>query len=409
MIKRIAIIGYGMRGQIYSEYTKVFPEQFELVAVVDSDEKKLERAKAEHGVSHLFKDYKSFLKSKLTADIVAICTQDDTHCEIASECMYSGYDLLLEKPVSNKESDVREVYRVAKVTGRRIIVTHVLRYSPFYSKIKEIVDSGVIGEVVNITTSENVSYYHASHSFVRGPWRNKEQSSPMILAKCCHDMDLFNFFMGEKCIAVSSFGGLYYYNEKNKPLLSADYCSDCGVKDCEYRAQEMYLNPNYRWMANYFAKPTDDNQTVLKKLEKSQYDKCVFKTDNNVVDHQVVICQYSNGKTATHTMVDFSKEIYRDIKINGTKGEISGIMENGYFEVRLFKGETLKYNIDIFSAPVGGHGGSDCALMQALYKVLNGEKAKGQTSIDVSIESHIMAFAAEESRLHGGVPVKIEL
>ena len=365
-LKKLAVVGFGMRGQIYSTYAVKIPDRFILTAVVESDESKRNMAETQYGVKRIYSDYKQFIADGVEADVVAVCTQDDTHCEIACALMDAGYDVLLEKPISNNEASVRQVYANAKRTGRNIFVAHVLRYSPFYGKIKELTDSGIIGEIVNITTSENVGYYHASHSFVRGPWRNKEQSSPMILAKCCHDMDLFNYFIGKRCLCVSSYGGLYYFNKKNKPEGSAEYCSDCKVKSCIYRAQNMYTDPKYRWMANYFARLEDSDEVVLKKLEKSQYDKCVFDTDNNVVDHQVVMCRYADGKTATHTMVDFSKEIYRDIKINGTKGEISGIMEQGYFEVRIFGGETIKYNIDVFSAPVGGHGGSDFALMESL-------------------------------------------
>ena len=406
MVKNLAVVGCGQRGKIYMMYALTFPEEFKLVAVCDNDEKRLEYTKNRFKPENSFSDYKDFIKSGIKADLVAVSTQDESHKEIAIALMEAGYDLLLEKPIANNEADCMAIYKVAKKYKRTVYVCHVLRYSPFFSKVKEVIDSGEIGEIINISSVENVGYYHQAHSFVRGPWRNKKESSPMILAKCCHDLDLLNFLMGERCEIVSSFGNLKFFTPKYAPEGHSKYCSDCKVEDCVFRAQKLYKE--YRWMANYFAAPEDDDETVAKKLVKTQYDKCVFETDNDVVDHQVVNLSYANGKTASHLMCAFSREIYRELKVMGTKGEIEGSMESGKFEVRLFGGDVKTYDIDI-TAPVGGHGGSDYNMMKTLYKALNGEKVSGVTSIDVSVSSHVMCFAAEESRLKGGKPIKIKI
>ncbi|MBQ5930299.1 MAG: Gfo/Idh/MocA family oxidoreductase, partial [Clostridia bacterium] len=349
-----------------------------------------------------------FLKDKISADIVAVATQDEQHKEHATVMMEAGYDLLLEKPIANNKEDCLAIYETSKKYARKVIVCHVLRYTPFYSTVKRIVDSGKLGEIVTIHASENVGYFHQAHSFVRGPWRNKKQSSPMILAKCCHDMDILRYLMGEKCLSVNSYGDLFYFNREHAPYGSAEYCSECNCEDCLYKAQKMYTEEDHKWCAEYFTTKPLLPEYILPDLKGTQYDRCVFKCDNDVVDHEVTIMRFANGKTACHTMTAFSKEIYRDIKIHGTKAELTGIVENNELEIRYFDGETEKISVDISKADVGGHMGGDFFMMNSLYKALNGVPAEGITYLDVSIESHLMSFMAEESRLHNGMTYFID-
>ena len=293
--------------------------------------------------------------------------------------------------------------------GKKVVVCHVLRYTPFYSTVKRIIESGKLGEIVTINASENVGYYHQAHSFVRGPWRNKKESSPMILAKCCHDMDILRYLMDETCLSVNSQGGLYHFNAANAPEGSTAYCSDCPCTDCIYKAQTIYTSENKKWMAGYFTTKELTEENILADLPKTQYDRCVYRCDNDVVDHEVTILQFENGKTATHTMTAFSNKIYRDLKVHGTKAELVGVVEEGKLEIRYFGGKVEQVPIDLSQANVGGHAGGDFYMMEGLYKTLNGEPAVGVTYLDVSVESHLMSFAAEESRLHKGKTVKIKL
>lgn len=403
--KRIAVMGFGARGQFYSAFAENHPEKFELVAIIENNPSKIEMAKSVHKNTRVFSDYREFLKEKIPAHIVVIATQDKQHKDHAIAMMEAGYDLLLEKPVSDNKEDCVAIYKASEKFERNVIVCHVLRYSPFYSTIKNIIDEGKLGEVVSIHASENVGYYHQAHSFVRGPWRNKESSSPMILAKCCHDMDIFRYLMGEKCVSVNSYGGLYHFNRKNAPKDSAEYCSECKCDDCLYKAQKLYTMEKGRWCATYFVDGELSDENILKHLKKSQYDKCVYKNDNNVVDHQVTIMLFENGKTACHTMTAFSKDIYRDIKIYGTKAELVGNFEDNYIEIRAFGGDVEKINVDISLSTMGGHSGADYFMMCSLHDLLCGKKAQGVTFLDVSIESHLMCFAAEESRLNEGKTV----
>lgn len=221
-------------------------------------------------------------------------------------------------------------------------------------------------------------------------------------------MDIIRYLMGEDCVSVSSFGDLYYFNEKHAPNGATEYCSECPHADCIYKAQTIYLSHEARGFSAYFTTKELTDENVLNDLKGSGYDKCVFKNDNDVVDHQVTIMQFKNGKTACHTMTAFSREIYRDLKVHGTKAELVGVIENNYIEIRYFGGEVEKITVDISEANVGGHMGGDFFMMNSLFKDLNGEKADGITYLDVSIDSHLMSFGAEESRINAGKPVLIK-
>jgi predicted dehydrogenase len=400
--KKLVVFGLGARGNIYATFAKTYPEKFDLVAIIEKNPERLDFAKTEYPGARLFANYHDFLSENIEADIVAVATQDNDHKEHAIAMMKAGYNLLLEKPIANNKEDCLAIYEASKQYNRKVVICHVLRYTPFYSTVKRYIDSGKLGEVITIHASESVGYYHQAHSFVRGPWRNKAQSSPMILAKCCHDMDILRYLMGEECLSVNSYGALFYFNKEHAPKGATAYCSDCPHTDCIYKAQTIYTSEAGRFFASYFTTKERTDENILGDLPKTQYDRCVFGCDNDVVDHQVTIMQFAKGKTACHTMTAFSKEIYRDLKVYGTKAELVGVIENNTFEVRYFGGEVEKVTVDISAANVGGHMGGDYFMMNSLHAALNGEKAEGITYLDVSIESHLMSFAAEESRINKG-------
>ena len=399
--KKIVILGFGQRGQIYAGYAKAYPDKFEVAAVVDTDPEK--RALAARGYNcPVYADTASYFNAPVRADAAAVAVRDCDHLEAALQCMKAGYDILLEKPVACTLDDCLRLEAEAKKHKSKIVVCHVLRYAPFYSRIKEILDEGVLGDIINIHASENVGFWHQAHSFVRGPWKNSAESAPMILAKCCHDMDILRWLIGKKPLSVSSYGGLAHFNERNAPAGAADMCSGCAVKNCVYNAQNFYTQAQRRWMAGYFCNGEKTESTILSALKGTQYDRCVYKSGNDVVDHQVTILQFGGGATACHTMTAFSKECYRDIKIYGTKGEIAGIFEENRFEVRPFAGE--KYTIETAAVGFcGNHGGGDEKLMDRFYNILCGSEGRGASYLDVSMDSHKMAFGAEQSRLTGKI------
>ena len=401
MIKNIAIVGFGGRGHIYGGFARSYPDKFNLVAVADIAQHRRKDAQENYG-AEVYEDYKEMLGKRYKLDLVIISTQDADHKEQALYTLECGYDILLEKPIAISEEDCLAISDCAKQNNRKVYVCHVLRYTPFYREIKEIIDSGALGEIVNIHASENVGYYHHAHSYVRGPWRNSTQSSPIILAKCCHDMDIIRYLMGEKCLSVNSCGGLFYFKKENMPNGATAYCTDCLHRhDCVWSATKIYFAEKSKWMASYFNQDSATDENIMKYLRHSSYDRCVFNCDNDVADHQSTIMRFENGKTATHTLTAFSKEIYRDIKIFGTKAELVGVMEDNYIEIRKFCGTTERIDIDK-NLVSSGHSGGDTHMMEAIYKTLNGEQCKGVATLDVSVESHLMAFGAERSRKLNG-------
>lgn len=396
MVVKIAILGLGQRGLIYADYAKSHPDEFEVTAITDNDPRKIEIAKQRFSCP-VFSDYKQFLAAGIEADVVSVSTQDADHPEHAVACMEKGYDLLLEKPIAPTLEGCIQISSVAQQLGRKVIVCHVLRYTAFYRKLKEIITAGKVGDIMTVHASENVGYYHQAHSFVRGPWRNSKQSSPMILAKCCHDLDILRWLIDKKCNLVSSFGSLSFFKPERAPQGHTAYCSDCPHVDCIYKAQTLY--PAYHWQASYFTDSEDDKE-ILKVLTHSQYDRCVYASDNDVVDHQVSIFTFDDNVTAAHTMTAFSKEVYRDIKIYGTLAELVGNMEDNFIELRPFGGEVERFEIDPNSIS-GNHGGGDVGLMHEIWCDFNGLPTEGMSYLDVSIDSHKMAFGAEQSRLSG--------
>ena len=402
------MIGYGGRGTLYSELLSK-EKDAHLIAVCDTDEGKLRAAQSKYGLSQdrLFLSEDEFFAKGKLADICFVCTQDRLHCRHALKALDAGYDLVLEKPIATTLEDCMAILNKSKRLKRKVFVCHVLRYAPFFARAKEELDDGRYGKISTILIEENVSYWHYAHSYVRGNWRNSDTSSPMIIAKCCHDLDLFQYFIGEKCTAVSSMGGLSYFTRKNAPESSADRCCVCPCKnDCVYNAERFYIKEraakgNFKWPVDIvaFDKKMD---TLVAALQNGPYGRCVYKCDNNVVDHQVVDLLYEGGATAHLTMTAFSKDCFRRMHIHGEKGEIFGDMLENKLYCNIYGKESKVIDLNGAVDTSYGHGGGDILLMQNILEHYRSGKAMDVSTIEDSFASHVIGFAAERSRLHGG-------
>lgn len=395
--KRIVIIGFGQRGQNYTGYAMRHPLQFKIVAVVDTDEEKLATAQ-KLCACPTFSNLDDYFNAAIVADAAVVAVQDSDHVAVTVACMNRGLDILLEKPIACSMQECNMLEKKAQSSGSKVLVCHVLRYTPFYNAVKRAIDDGVLGDVITVHTSENVGYWHQAHSFVRGPWKSSAKSTPMIVAKCCHDMDILRWLIDKKPMRVASFGELTHFKKENAPKDCAEYCSKCNVTDCEYRAQKLYLKR--KWCASYFLgdkEKTDEN--ILSALAGTEYDRCVYLCDNDVVDHQVTIINFESGITAEHMMTAFSKDCYRTIAVHGTKAELVGTFEENRFEIRPFGGEP--YFIEI-GKQSSGHGGGDDGIMEHFYTMLSND-GKDEAYLSASLDSHKMAFGAELSRLSGKI------
>lgn len=415
----VAILGLGSRGlQVYGEIVKNYDSIMEVTAVADLLPERLANAKKLFNLNEdaCFSDADELLSREQLADAVFICTQDRDHVPQAKKALKKGYHILLEKPVSPSVRECTELLNEAKKYDRKVCVCHVLRYTPFYSTLKKMLAQGDIGKIINIQAREDVGFFHQAHSFVRGNWRNSEETSPMILAKCCHDMDLLVWLSDSSCRQVSSFGNLTWFKEENAPKGAARRCLDgCPVKDtCPYDAEKIYIsNPDtgvrYKngWPANTFVvPPTEEN--VRKELKAGPYGRCVYYCDNNVVDHQVVNLQMENDITVTFSMCAFSAKCSRMIKVMGTLGEIEGSIDENKIYYTPFGQETQVIDLTSFTDDFSGHGGGDVRMVKQFADyVMTGKRTDSITDLDISLESHLIALAAEESRKRQGKSISI--
>ena len=245
-IVTIAIAGLGSRGKdAYAQALAQVPERAKIVAIADPDAAKVHEVAQQFGIpaERCFHSAEALLAGPRLADALVLCTQDRQHVPQAIPALRKGYDILMEKPISPDLAQCKEILAVARETGRKVVVCHVLRYAPFYRKIKEVLDSGVLGDLMSIQAIENVGYWHQAHSFVRGNWRSKGETSPMFLQKCCHDMDLMVWLTGKSCLRLSSFGSLAHFRPEHAPAGAAKRCLDgCQAKDrCPYDAEKIYI------------------------------------------------------------------------------------------------------------------------------------------------------------------------
>lgn len=424
-----AVVGLGNRGNdIYAHYQLEAPEEMRVVAVADPVREKREKARDEYGLApeNCFETAEELLKQPKLADIMVIATQDKQHVAQAVEALKKGYDVLCEKPISPSLEECLLLQKTTHETGRTVAVGHVLRYTPFYSKIKEVIESGRIGEIVSVQGIENVCYWHQAHSFVRGNWRNSSETSPMILAKCCHDMDIFVWLLGKKCVRVSSYGDTYLFQESKAPEGSSKRCLDgCLAKEaCPYDAEKIYITNERTGIRHVIEKGLTGDEAwpccvlsqslteadIYEKIKTGPYGRCVYRCDNNVVDHQVVNMEFEDGVTVNFTMSAFTSGGGRDIKVMGTMGDIIGDLHTGIIKVTNFGGQTEVYDINKTETDLSGHAGGDNRLIHDfLTSVTAGEEREQlRTGIDVSIQSHIIALAAEYSRVHGGESIVLD-
>ncbi len=418
---RVAIAGLGSRGlDTYAAFAKIFPDKMRITAVAEPRQERLLAAAAAYDVPSdlCFATAEEMLEREKLADVMFICTQDRQHYAQAAAAIKKGYHLLLEKPVSPDNSECAEIARLAKEYKRLVTVCHVLRYTPFYRELKRLLDAGTIGEVVTVQAIENVQYWHQAHSFVRGNWAREEETSPMILQKCCHDMDILLWLTGKRSRYVSSYGSLFHFRPENAPHNAALRCLDCAAGDtCPYNAVKIYLT-NERtgvlhgktdWPANVLALRPDED-SIRRALREGPYGICVYKAGNDVVDHQVVNIELEDGSTVNFTMSAFTSRGGRTLKIMGTMGDIQADMETNLIDVGVFGKEHEIIDVNKLADDFSGHGGGDIRMVEELLdQVASGaEPGTGLTSIDRSVESHYLAMAAEYSRLHHGQSVSME-
>jgi len=406
------VAGFGGRGAVYAKYAMEHPDELEIVGVADPNPIRRETAKQRHNIpdERLYTTWEDLAAQPKMADFAIIGTQDNMHVGPALALIDKGYHLLLEKPMAPTPQECKLITEAAERKGVKVIVCHVLRFTPFWRAVKNTILSGKLGKIVSVIGTENVGHIHQSHSFARGDWRNTEESSCMILAKCCHDMDIYQWLLDQKCVKVQSFGTLTHFRKENQPAGAPNRCTDgCPMADtCHYNAIKLYYDDKKNlWFRRVAAQtidmPTDEQ--VLEAIQNGPYGRCVYCCDNDVVDHQVVNLEYEDGCTMSFTMNAFN-EGGRSVHLYGTEGEL--VSTRDQMKLQLFSFATRQWEeIDITEAGndiTSGHGGGDEGIMVDILSLLRGEEPSYSIcDVRTSYENHITCFAAEESRLTGKV------
>ncbi|UCC18189.1 MAG: Gfo/Idh/MocA family oxidoreductase [Promethearchaeota archaeon] len=456
---KAALLGAGRRGfHIYGKYAEKYKKKLRFVAIAEPIEKRREKFARLHKITadRCFESWEDLLSEKKLCDVLFICTQDQMHTEPTLLALDRGYHVLLEKPMAHRLSDCIKIVQKSEETGKILGLSHVLRYTSFFSSIFNMIKNGLLGDIVNISQRENISWYHMAHSFVRGPWANIEESSPMILAKACHDMDLLHWMVGSLPKKISSFGNLLHFRTENAPRGAPKYCLDgCPARNtCNYYAPRIYIDiipiiqimqkggnrlykfignfrkkhlrllnllakiiPQFKrlrywseWPVYYLYKDEEEDysdEAKIQILKTSPYGRCVYYCNNNVVDHQVVNIEFENAVTANFTMHGFSEKEGRTLRIDGTKATIIGEFHDAYKKLTLYNhysGEKKVILNQKLSFRTVEHGGGDVKLIDAfLQSIINPNIEQPLTNARECLESHLMAFAANESRIKGTV------
>ena len=398
------IIGAGNRGRVYASYAKTYNDNIKVVGVSDIIESRCNRIADQHGVpqENRFGHYREVFERPKMADAVIIATPDDRHYEPCIKALELGYDVLLEKPVAPTEKECSEILKLSEKSGRIVAISHVLRYAPYFIALKAVVDRGDIGEIVSVQHQEPIEFAHMAHSYVRGNWRCEKDTTPIILAKSCHDLDIIRWIVGKPCKSISAYGSLHLFKKENMPEGAPARCTDgCPHQGtCPFSAIDIYVRDK-RHLGVFDLKDRKDENEIMEKLRTNWYGRCVYQCDNDQPDHYVANMEFEGGITSSFTMDAFTPHGGRRTRIMGTKGYIEGNAKT--FTVWDFKTRTSKTwrkdVADFDEYKESGHGGGDFGLVRDFVEAVAAQDpGMLSSSIRDSIESHIMGFAAEKSR-----------
>jgi predicted dehydrogenase len=450
----VLLIGAGNRGaEIYGEWIRAHPDLLKITAIAEPVESRRKAVAKSHAIpsSRQFTTWEEALSVGQLGNAAIICTQDQQHTMPAIKALESGYAVLLEKPMAPRLADCVALVQAAERHDRLLQIAHVLRYTDFFQRVYQIVRSRALGQIITVSHRENVSAWHMAHSYVRGNWRRADESSPMILAKSCHDLDILYWILNSRAKSLGSVGGLKHFSPENAPAGAPERCLDgCPIANtCPFYAPALYMDlepvylglsnaqnkgvrfagqmmqrkpnvmraaakilPQLRQITDYAGWPrsviTDqptNPASVYEALKSGPYGRCVYHCDNDVVDHQIVMIELENDVSVSFTMHGHSFEEGRTIRIDGSKATLLGKFSwnHTFIEIHEHRGGTFSRIEMPNNIEQGGHGGGDSGLMEHFVKALDGVQDETLTDARSSLESHLMAFAAEQARTTGTV------
>ncbi len=428
------IVGAGHRALTYASYAQQHPDELRIVGVADPIEARRQMVADLYDLApeQCYPSAEALAAQGKQADFIINGTMDHQHVPTSLTLLAAGYDILLEKPFATNEEEMWALVDAVQRYDRKVAICHVLRFAPFYAAIRQQIINGVIGEILNIQAVEHVSYHHMAVGFVRGKWNSKKRCfSPMLMAKSCHDLDLIMWMKsGVAPVSVASFGSNFQFRPEKAPPGAGTRCLvDCPIEpDCLYSARKHYIDHPQRWAFYVWdalqhgepatGQPAPQNVsadyttlTLEEKIESlktnNPYGRCVWKCDNDVVDHQSVAIEFADGATATLNMIGGTAKPSRMLHIVGTRGEIQGSLEESRFVIRHIDPRPgCEYNetvVDLnmggdMTGAFGGHGGGDLRLMADFLHLLKGEpRSLSTTTLDDSVNGHLVGFCADRA------------
>lgn len=396
------VVGAGDRGTLFGNFVGAYGAKIVAIADPSSKMRELMAETNDVPVEMTFESGEEALSSKLPFDVVYIATPDKTHFKLAKLALDNGYNVLLEKPMALKPKQCIALIKAQQKSEKNLTICHVLRYSPFFQTIKLIADSGDLGKIISINLTEDVGYWHFAHSYVRGNWRKESESAPILLAKSSHDLDIIAWLADSIPLTVFSNGSLKVFKKENAPKTSSDRCIDCPIKDCLYDARKFYLDhkPPVRWPYTVISPEDTSEEGRLSAITGGPYGRCAFKCDNDVLDNQDVLMEFENGIRTNFSLRCGGEKTSRRIVIQFERGELSGNLSRGKINKIKYTGrrdEGIVEEID--TGALGGHGGGDAILLKNFFDSIRSQNYQGSlTSAQQSLQSHLIAFAAEKSR-----------
>ena len=398
----VAILGAGTRGQIFGASLADLPHRARVVAVAEPREAYRSAFAARHELppERVFETWQEFAAQEPLCDAVVIATMDRDHVGPALMCLERGYHLLLEKPIAPTWEECRDVARAQARSGRLVAICHSLRYHKGFNAVKRLIDEGRLGDVVSIDQLEQIGFEHFAHSFIRGNWGNAGRATPMLLAKSCHDLDYIAWLAGGPCERVASFGALTHFTAAHAPIGSPERCIDgCPIEgSCAYSAIKQYVQADRTaWPASVIS-PIHTREAHFEAIAAGPYGRCVYRADNDVVDHQVVLMEFAGAITATFTVTAFTQGGGRRVRVHGTRADLW--FDEETIHIRDFAGHDAQ--TIALGAEAGAHGGGDHRVVRNwLEAIRRDDPAWILTDVHESLRTHTIGFAAERARLEG--------
>ncbi|MEP6589570.1 MAG: Gfo/Idh/MocA family oxidoreductase [Gemmatimonadota bacterium] len=403
---RAVIVGAGSRGnKVFAELMATEETGFVVAGVVEPDDRRREAFVERYAVplARAFASVDAFLAAERFADLVFICTPDQTHFALCRDISEHRYRIVLEKPVATTLPECLELLEVQRRCGNEIFVAHGLRYAPFFQRVKEVIASGELGQVRHIHLSENVGHWHFAHSYVRGQWRRSDHAAPIVLTKTSHDLDLLQWLVEQRVVSVTSHGSLSYFRRENAPEGATPKCVDCPLQDsCLYSATRFYLDERPEWPYDVvLGGAAGSREARYEAIATGPYGHCVWLNDNDVCDTQLVLLEYASGIYASFEMLAHTAENTRKLRVLFERGEVYGDVRRGVLWLSRFTGQKEPADEERLPLPalIDSHGGGDLYFLHALREhITHGKRANEITSLENSLASHVLAFLAEESR-----------